>query len=760
MSRRRASNVPLVAIGLAVALMALAAARAAEPSLEKDVRPLLEKHCFACHGPVKQEHEVNLSLSRDDSSLARDPELWFRVAEQLESLAMPPEGEPQPSDAEREGLIAALRHRLDRLLAAAPPDPGRVTIRRLNRQEYNNTIRDLVGLDLRPAEDFPLDDSRGGFDNNGEALSLPPILLEKYLDAAERVLDRAIVPDPSVEPLDITIDADALSKSRASGPAVAISPDREAAASLSIATPGRYEACVRAWRSGDAPATMVLTIDGVDLALVRVDSDSPSEHRVTIPIGAGERSLAIRNSRPSAQRSKDAQTEPEATLHVEHLRLTGPEQATAHRRIFFVTPGDETSDDEAARRILERFATRAFRRPVQDEELDRLIGLYAQGRRNEKPFVESVRLGLWSILVSPQFLFRVELDRSGGGQNGVRPLSDWELASRLSYFLWSSMPDDELFELASQGRLQDPAALQAQVHRMLADPKSQALIEGFAGQWLGLQKLETAERDRQLFPGFDGRLRRAMRDEALLFFESILRDDRSALELIDADYTFLNENLARHYGLRDVRGDQMRRVSLSDTNRGGVITMAGVLTITSLPTRTSAVNRGKWILEEILGAPPPPPPPNVPSLDPPGQADAIGELTLRQRLERHRADPQCASCHRRMDALGLGLENFDAVGRWRDQESGKLIDASGALPTGETFRTPAELKSLLARRPDAFARAFTEKMLAYALGRSLTWSDRREVTRIADALAASDYRLSALIEEIVKGHAFRYRRAL
>jgi hypothetical protein len=321
------------------------------------------------------------------------------------------------------------------------------------------------------------------------------------------------------------------------------------------------------------------------------------------------------------------------------------------------------------------------------------------------------------------------------------------------------MPDEELFRLAREGKLQEDETLRRQVDRMLADPKSQALVENFAGQWLGLRKLETAERDPAMFPSFTDSLRQAMRDEALLLFRAVLREDRSVMELLDADYTFLNAELARHYGVKDVRGPQMRRVELADDRRGGVLTLGSTLTISSLPTRTSPVNRGKWILEEILGASPPPPPPNVPALEQTGASRADGKpRTLRERLELHRADAQCASCHRRMDVLGLGLENFDAVGRWRDKDGDQPIDASGVLPGGDSFSKPGELKTLLARDRQTFARTLTEKMLTYALGRSLTWADRREVRRIADALAANDYRATVLIHEVVQSYPFRHRR--
>jgi hypothetical protein len=364
-----------------------------------------------------------------------------------------------------------------------------------------------------------------------------------------------------------------------------------------------------------------------------------------------------------------------------------------------------------------------------------------------------------SILVSPHFLFRVEQDSADHDDAGAVRLNDWELASRLSYFLWSTAPDETLMALAAQGAWHTPEALREQRRRMVSDPRSRALVDDFAVQWLGLRKLELVQPDRAMFPGFTEALRRAMADEARCLFDHLLRENGSILDLLDADYTFLNETLARHYKIKDVTGEAMRRVELKDHARGGVLTMAGILTITSHPTRTSAVKRGKWVLEEILGTPPPPPPPNVPELDRASKdrPDAKS-LTLRQRLEVHRADPQCFGCHRRMDVLGLGLENYDAVGRWREIEAGKKIDVSGVLPTGEKFATPVDLKKILAANRDEFARALTEKFFVYAMGRPVERCDRREIRRIAGELRKGGYSLSALIEGVVGSYPFRHRR--
>jgi hypothetical protein len=453
----------------------------------------------------------------------------------------------------------------------------------------------------------------------------------------------------------------------------------------------------------------------------------------------------------------NGQTPPDARMFVDWVQVTGSAQVAAHTRLFGAQPGPKLPEREAARGVLHRFADRAYRRPVRAEELARLLSLFDRSRAAGKPYLEALRLPLLSVLVSPQFLFRIERGVPERDAAGTTALTDYELASRLSYFLWGSMPDEELFRLAGAKQLHLLPVLQAQVQRMLADPKSEALFESFAGQWLGLRKLEGAAPDPQLFPAFKPGLRQAMAGEAYGFFRTVAREDRSILELLDADWTLLNEELARHYGIPGVKGGYLRRVSLPDRTRGGVITMGAVLTVTSYPTRTSAVKRGKWVLEEILGAPPPPPPPNVPELEVPakGQAPAT---TLRARLERHRADPRCSGCHARMDALGLGLENFDAVGRWREREGSSRIDPAGTLPGGETFGGPAELKQVLARHQEEFARNLVEKMLGYALGRAVQPYDRREVDRITAELSRRDWRFSTLISGVTESYPFRYRR--
>jgi hypothetical protein len=566
----------IVIAAAGAALPAICAGSEPAAEFDRDVKPLLKTYCFQCHGPQKAKGDVNLSAFAGDGVVERDPKLWGTVLEQLNDRNMPPKKKPQPSAAERERITSWLHESLAHLdFSKLPKDPGRVTLHRLNRAEYNNTVRDLLGVHTHPADAFPADGAGGGgFDNNADTLFIPPLLMEQYLAAASDVLR-------------------------------------------------------------EAPAD----------------------------------------------------------------------------RLFTTRPKDGLSNHDAAKKIIERFATRAFRRPVNGDEVERYLRLFDVAEGRGTGFENSVRLMLKGVLVSPQFLFRVEADHDTKEPYAI---SDYELASRLSYFLWSSMPDDELFDLAGKGKLHEDEVLEQQVRRMLKDARSQALAENFGGQWLTFRDLRTtAQPDRKLFRGFTPAVRDAMYDESVLFVDSVFREDKSVLTLIDADYTYLNEALARHYGIPNVSGEDMRRVTLPDRNRGGILGLGSILTVTSYPLRTSPVLRGKWVLEAVLGAPPPPPPADVPQL--PKDDQLPDGLTFRQRLERHRADPTCAACHARMDPIGFGMENFDAVGRWRTKQAGKDVDAAGVLVTGEKFSGPAELKKALLEKKDAFTRNLAEKLLAYGL---------------------------------------------
>jgi hypothetical protein len=597
----------------------LAQEGAPAPAFEREIRPLLESFCFKCHGPEKPKAGINLSAFKDEAAVQRDSRAWEKVLRQLREREMPPEGKSQPSPEQRDKLVSWIGKALASIdYSKLPRDPGRVLIHRLSRTEYNNTIRDLLGVDTRPADKFPADGGGGaGFDNNADVLFVPPLLMEKYLEAAGEVLDQA---DP--------------------------------------------------------------------------------------------------------------------------------------KRVFIARPGAGTAPAGAARVVLEYFARRAFRRPAGKDEVDRLFLIFDRASKRGASYEDAVKLALKGALVSPKFLFRVEEDRDS---KEPYPVGDYEQASRLSYFIWCSMPDEELFRRAGEGKLHDPKALEEQVRRMLRDPKARAFADDFAGQWLGVRDLRhSAAPDRGRFPEFTPSLRDAMIVEAVEFFHGVIREDASLLDLVQSDYTYLNEELAKHYGVAGVKGPEMRRVKLPDPNRGGVLGMGAMHVLTSYPLRTSPVLRGRWVLDELLGTPPPPPPANVgvlPTDDKPKEGK-----TFRQRLEAHRTKPQCAACHRRIDPIGFGLENFDPIGRWRTEIAGQPVDASGELPGGEKFKGPEELRKVLLARKDDFLRNLAEKMLSYALGRGLEPYDAPALKEILAEVAKNDTRASALILGVARSYPFLYRR--
>jgi Protein of unknown function (DUF1592)/Protein of unknown function (DUF1588)/Protein of unknown function (DUF1585)/Protein of unknown function (DUF1587)/Protein of unknown function (DUF1595)/Planctomycete cytochrome C len=618
------------------------------PHFSRDVAPLLERYCVQCHDSASARGDVILDTFDDRGPDKEHTPLLLRVASVLHSGDMPPEGKPHPNPDELE----IINTWLDEAILNQAKRPARVTVRRLNRGEYNNTIRDLIGLDLHPADDFPSDDVGYGFDNIGEVLSTPPILLEMHMGAADRVIREAF------------------------------------------------------------------------------RSDAIGERITNPPVDTVPR--AFRRIKPPV-----------------HVFRTDK---------IFIAPTQRVEDPELKREqrlydILRAFADRAFRRPATHDELTRLHNIVLSAEKDGELPEAALQLALRAVLASPQFLFlQLEPERDAGSASNPDPAHDFDLASRLSYFLWSSMPDDQLIRLASLGSLRQRQNLRAQVRRMIGDQKARALAQNFGSQWLETRKLKEFAPDPALFPDFDEPLRAAMLAETELFFDSIRDKDRSVLDLLDADYTFVNERLARHYGISGVNGEWFRRVSLAGTPRGGVLTQASVLAATSNPNRTSPVKRGKWILENILGSPPSPPPSGVEALKEPKERGA--SETIRQQMERHRTDPACASCHRRMDPLGFGLENFNAIGGWRGSEGGKPIDSSGELPGPRVFHGPTELKAALLSRRDAFARCFAEKMLTYALGRGLDRGDRRAVDQIVARLARSDYRFSALVLAVVESEPF------
>lgn len=611
-----------------LALLALGAARAwaSDPvafDMPMEVRAVLESRCLDCHDSEEPQAGVNLSTANTRDDIYLQARVWNKAVRVVRAHEMPPQSAEAPSDEERQTLIAWIDGALRYVDPARPPDPGHVTVRRLNRIEYENTIRDLLGMELAASRDLPADPAGNGFDNQGDTLFIPPVLLEKYLDATKRILDQALAP------------------------------------------------------------------------------------------------------------------------------------GAARDRLLPVAASDTVSAADAARENLRQFLPRAFRRPATDAEISARVALVEQALARGETFTAAMQAALTATLLSPHFLFRIEQDQAPEGSQAAYRITDHELATRLSYFLWSTMPDGELTQLADAGQLSAPETLRAQVKRMLADPKSAALAENFTAQWFGYRDLRSHEMDLRRFGSFNN-LRDAMYHESRAFFDTLFRDNGRVLDILDCDYAYVNAPLASHYGLPAVEGGEMRKVALADRRRGGVLCMGSTLTVTSYPTRTSPILRGKWVLETILGTTPPPPPPNVGAVN---KSDEVNDgMTLRQRLEKHRADASCASCHAKMDPLGFGLDNFDGIGAWREQDNGLPIDASATMPDGTELTGVVGLKDALLARQDLFLRQLVEKTLTYALGRAV---DNYDEPTIRDALArltASEYHSHELILAVVESYPFRHKK--
>jgi hypothetical protein len=704
-------------------------------------------------------------------AVLRDRGTWERVIQTVRSGEMPPKKKKaQPNAEVRTNLVGWIERTLFPI-DPSRPDPGRVTLRRLNRVEYNNTVRDLFGVDFQPADDFPQDDVGYGFDNIGDVLSMPPILLEKYLNAAEAILDRAIVTGP-LTPKARRFTPSQIQGHVGSGALATLSAQGEMFVDYEAPVPGDYVFKVQAYgdQAGDQKVQMALRADGRDLETIEVrrSRGNPKlhEHRLVLQPGKHRLSAAFLNDfyrqtellKTNSQGKTYTEKKIEdRNLQVEFIEVTGPFSEAVpplhamHRRVFFKAPGPQTTN-QVAREILRRVTDRAYRRSATTAELDGLMRLFGQARESGDGFEASVKQALMAVLVSPHFLFRGEIQSNPDNPHETHRVSEYALASRLSYFLWSTMPDDELFRLAGQGRLRRNLA--GQVKRMLIDPRSRALVDNFAGQWLQLRTLDIVSPDEKLFPGFDASLRSALRQETESLFEHVLRKDRPITEFLTADYTFVNEPLARHYGIVGVHGPDFVRVSLKGTGRSGVLTHGSVLTLTSNPNRTSPVKRGKWILENILASPPPPPPPGVPALE---SKETHG--TLRQRMDAHRDNAMCASCHAKMDPLGFAFEHFDAVGRFREKDGDEVVDTRGELVSGERFSDHVELSRVLSDSRQAdFVRCVSEKMLTYALGRGLEYYDRPALAAMNVQLLKKDLRFSALIQAVVDSVPFQYRR--
>ncbi len=794
-------------------------------SFERNIKPLLSEYCFDCHGNGKKKGDIILDQWPNEAAAIHDPAIWQRVLKMVQDREMPPENKPQLSAAERARLTKWIETKVFQF-DCEHPDPGRAPIRRLNRAEYNNTIRDLLGVDFKPAEDFPVDDSGHGFDNMADALSMPPLMVEKYLAAAEKIVKAAFVltipPSTTnhfpVDALELGYNA----RQRGDGWVLLNSVEEDdVAVNFQSPISGEFAVRVRASAIQESSNAMMLTLmlgdQPVKTIPVATNSANPWIYEATMKLALGTNRVRavvrrVKTGLPDAEalRWKTGPQQKGAVL-VNWLEIEGPETIDpilpeTHRRVF-VTQSQIGTDHEIARDILGRFASRAFRRPVTSPEVNRLVQLAQEAWQRGETFEQGVARAIQATLVSPHFLFRSTSAATANLQTNDEkalklpphiasslsvkdwkrdkdklvartsrakpqafankqgetnqppahpfPVDEFTLASRLSYFLWSSMPDDRLFALAGKNLLR--TNLEAEVRRMLGDAKSRALVDNFAGQWLQIRNLELVTPDKELFPKFDEELRRAMRTETELLFANVMQTDSSILDFLRADYTYVNERLAKHYGIAGIKGPDFERVSLRDTPRRGVLTHASVLALTSNPTRTSPVKRGKWVIETLLNAPPPPPPPDVPELK--EGKELTG--TLRQRVEEHRANPLCASCHARMDPIGFALENFDAIGAWRDRDGKETIDSTSELATGETIRGSADLATMLAeRKQEQFTRAFAEKLLIYALGRGAELSDKCALDEITRAASAEDFRFSSVVMAIVKSMPFQNQRGV
>jgi uncharacterized protein DUF1592/uncharacterized protein DUF1588/uncharacterized protein DUF1587/uncharacterized protein DUF1585/uncharacterized protein DUF1595 len=760
---------------------------ATSPSAQRDV---VATYCTSCHN--ERLKTAGLALDRINiDDVAGSAEIWEKVVRKVRGGLMPPAGARRPDARTRDAFVTAIETELDRAWAAHP-NPGRPLLRRLNRAEYANAIRDLLAMEVDVASLLPPDDSAYGFDNISDALNVSPALQERYLAAAEKIGELAFG-DPEMGMLSETyhVRGDVSQNQHLDGmPLGTIGGTR---INHFFPRDGEYVFQTRLFRTNfdnmrgiEYPHEFELTIDGArvhqasiggptDLAAAferpKETADAIDERlgvRVRVSAGPHDVVAAFIGSAPTADATKLRPFLKSAfdTLdwtgrpHVRMLTITGPFNTTgtgdtpARRRIFTCRPTQPAGEGECARQIVTTLARRAFREPVSETDLQPLLAFYKAGRQ-EGSFDLGIERALQLILASPKFVFRVERDPSNLAPGTAYKVSDFELASRLSFFLWSSIPDDELLAEARAGRLKNPSVLERQTRRMLADPKGQALVSNFAGQWLHLRNLRNVQPHADDFPDFDDNLRRAFQRETELLFDAVMREDRSVVDLLRADYTFVNERLARHYGIPNVYGSQFRRVPVTDEGRKGLLGHGSILTLTSHATRTSPVVRGKWILENILGTPPPSPPPDVPTL----KENEKGQKpkTMREQMAEHRANPTCASCHKIMDPIGFALENFDAVGAWRTEDAGVPIDASGELTDGTRIDGVVALRRALLSRPDLFAGTMTEKLLVYALGRGLDHHDMPVVRAILREAAAKDYRFSSLILGIVDSVPFQMR---
>jgi hypothetical protein len=747
------------------------------------INSLVNHYCLDCHDQSVKKGDLDLeSLSHDD--IAQHPAQWEHVVRKLRVRQMPPVGKDRPPENSYDEVIGDLASALDRV-AAKNPNPGRTeTFRRLNRTEYQNTIRDLLALDIDSTELLPKDDATLGFDNVGLA-NLSPTLLNRYITAAEKI-SRLAVGAPRRTPGGDTfrIPPDVTQEEHVEG--LPLGTRGGTLIPYTFPRDGEYDIQIRLTRDRNEeveglhePHEMEMLVDRRCVKSFTVSPPTDNDYekvdahlKLRVPMTAGPHEVGVtflknpssllETKRQPYQAHYNMHRHPRLAPAVYQISINGPYDSnragdSASRRAIFVSqPATPADEDSCAERILSHLMHRAYRRPVTSDDLQKPLEFYREAKA-ANGFEAGIESALSAILVSPEFLFRIEQDPTDVASNSIYRVSDLELASRLSFFLWSSIPDDELLTTAERGELRKPKMLEQQVRRMLASSRAENLVRNFAEQWLHLRNLETMTPDLRLFPDFDDNLRQAFRRETEMHFETVLHDDRSVLDLLKANYTFLNERLAKHYGIPNVYGSRFRRVELDkDSVRGGLLRQGSVLTVTSYATRTSPVIRGKWVLENLFGAPPPPPLPDVPALK---DNTVSANLSVRARLAEHRANAACASCHNLMDPIGFSLENFDGIGRWRTLEDGLPIDTTGGLPDGTKFAGVAGLEDGLLKRPDIFVNTLTEKLLTFALGRGVESFDAPAVRKIVRDARAEDYRFSSIILGIVNSTPFTMRKA-
>lgn len=764
---------------------------AAQPRLDGEVAPfreVIDQYCVSCHSSAAKTAGLDLeSLAVD--SVASDTQAWEHVVRKLRGRQMPPVGMPKPDEAEYRAALVSLTSQLD-ALAASNPNPGRTpTFRRLNRTEYRNAIRDLLALEVNVDNLLPSDEASHGFDNITVS-DLPPLLLERYVSAAEKISRLAVgrvgrLPDAVTVrlPPDLTQERHI--------PGLPIGTRGGAVVPHTFPVDGEYEISARLARDRNEdiegltrPHQMEFLVDRERVALLEVkppprgddhrNSDRHLRARLNLKAGPHEigatflkdSSFLMETQRKPYQARFNFYRHRRAQPAIYSITITGPYassgpgNAPSRKRIFVCRPESKGGEEECAEKIVRSLATHAYRRPVSAADVKGPMGFFRQAlaeTSGAEAFDAAIERALAAVLVSPNFLFRIERDPPGVESEAPYRVSDLELASRLSFFLWSSLPDGPLRESAAQGRLRDPGVLEGHVRRMLADSRAASLVDNFSAQWLHLRNLDSVRPDMRIFPDFDDNLRQAFRRETELLLEDVIRQDRSVLDLLRSEHTFVNERLAKHYGIPHVYGTRFRRVDLApDSVRGGLLRHGSILTVTSYATRTSPVIRGKWILENVLGMPPPPPPADVPELK---DTTISGKLSVRERLAEHRANPACASCHNPMDPLGFALENYDAVGRWRTVDGGETIDPSGELADGTRIAGVSDLEQALLDRPELFASALAEKLLTFALGRGVEHYDAPAVRRVVSNAREHNFRFSSLILGIASSTPFQMRRS-